>query len=654
MEYIPGVKLNEKLADGPLQEAEVLRLGMQLSDGLAAAHEHGVVHRDLKPGNLRLTSDGRLKILDFGLAKLRRSLTEGAPAETTLQTQGFTGTLAYMAPEQLMGEEIDPRTDIHGAGLVLYEMATGQRPFAEVQKGQLIGALMRRPPIPPTTLNPRVSAELERIIGKCLEKEKDAENRYQSARELAIDLRRLGVPSTTAMPVQKRERRTRNLILGGGALLVVVCVTLFTLNVGGWRDRFLGNAAAPRIRSLAVLPLENLSGDPDQEYFADGMTDEMITGLAKIGSLRVISRNSVMHYKGQRNPTPQIAKELNVDAVVEGTVQRSGNRVRISAQLIQANPEKHLWAESYERDLGDILSVQAEVTQAISREIRVTLAPAEQARVSKVRPVDPQSYQLYLQGNFQLLQDSERTYLRAIEDFEQAVKRDPSYAPAYAGLSMACQEAGGWQTSLPFSAFNTQAREAAQKALALDDGLAEAHIALGRIEFYEWNWAGADRELRRGFELNSTGTFARMLYENYLTYMGRFEESIVVGKQTIELDPLSPAAYAELGYALIYAGHDLEGLKQYEKGLELNPRFFLLYRPLPNTTCRKGWPMKRSDTSERRRASWMRQGPLLSWDSSLSFMRERVGGRKPSESYPNSRVARGLGMFPPPPWRVSI
>ena len=433
--------------------------------------------------------------------------------------------------------------------------------------------------------------------------------------------------------VYKPPLRRHWVVATAGGLVVAVLALLLSLNVGGLRERLLTSVgvrrAAPssKIESIAVLPLENLSRDPEQEYFADGMTDELITDLAKIGSLRVISRNSVMQYKRQHKPTPQIAQELNVDAVVEGTVLRSGNRVRISAQLIQARPEKHLWAESYERDLRDILSLQAEVTQSIAHEIRISVTPAERARVSKTRPVVPEAYQLYLQGNFQNLQESDRAYRRAIADFQQAIQRDPSYAPAYAGLSMAYQEAGGWDTSIPFSTFHTQAREAALKALELDDNLAEAHIALGRIEFYEWNWAGADRELRRGMELNPTGTFARIVYANYLTLMGRFEESIAVGKQTIELDPLSPEAYNELGWALMFAGRDAEALGHYEKGLELGPRFAQSHWALADYYVRKGMSDEAVEHL-RKTESCLDETRPPSWLGILAHLYARAGRRE--------------------------
>ena len=567
MEYIPGTTLSDKLAAGPLPEKEVLRLGVQLSDGLAAAHEHGVVHRDLKPGNLRLTSDGRLKILDFGIAKQWRPPAETTITEISLQTHAMSGTLPYMAPEQFSGEGVDARTDIHGAGFVLYEMATGQRPFAEVQSGQLIGALLRRPPIPPTTLNPKVSAELERIIGKCVEKE--PENRYQSAKELAIDLRRLGAPSTTAAPVQNKGRRTRSFILVAGALFAVLCATLLTLNVSRWRDRLFGMTATPHIDSLAVLPMENLSGDPGQEYFADGMTEALITTLSQISALKVTSRTSVMHYKGTSKTVPQIGQELHVDAVVEGSVMRDANHLRVTAQLIHAPTDTHVWAESYQRDLHDVLAVQNEVAQAITSEINVKLTAQEQVRLARTHPANYAAQDAYLKARYHLQQGTEDQLREAKAYFEEAARIDSNYAPAYAGLAdyylLTDELSPG--VAMP------KANEYVRKALALDDGLADAHATLASIKFYgDWDWAGAEKESKRAIELSPSYAEAHRTYSDFLSEMGRHDEALAEIRTAQELDPFSAATMLGAGWALYYARQYDRAIEQCRKVLDLDPR----------------------------------------------------------------------------------
>jgi serine/threonine-protein kinase len=575
MEYIPGITLSEKVAAGPLPEKEVLRLGVQLSEGLSAAHEHGVVHRDLKLGNLRLTSDGRLKILDFGLAKLRRPVVESAATESFSETETLAGTLPYMAPEQLLGGEIDARTDIHAAGLVLYEMATGHRPFADVERSQLIGAILQHSPVPPTVLNPKLSPELERIIGKCLEKEK--ENRYQSAKELAVDLRRLLTPSIVAHPIPRRRFGTGKIISFAAAGSVAVLLTLIIeLNPGGIRDKLLGGTAHAPIRSLAVLPLANLSGDPEQEYFADGMTDALITELGKVPTVRIISHQSVMQYKGSKKTLPQIAQELRVDAVVEGSVLHEGDRVRISAQLIGSAPERHLWAKSYERGMRNILALQGDVSQTIAKEIDVRLAPEEKQRLANVRPINPEAYDLYLKGSYFLYKDNSEGFLKAIEHFQRAVDLDTTYAPAHAGLSVAYSTAGLYGV-LPFKDAIPKAKVAAKRALELDETLADAHTALGVMNFYDRDWAGADREFKRALELAPNNMLAHSSYGMYLTNMGRFDEAIAVRRRALDLDPLSIPANDFLGWTLYYAGHYDESIRQYLKLIEIEPRNAYFY-----------------------------------------------------------------------------
>lgn len=572
MEYIPGITLSDKVAAGPLPEKEVVRLGEQVAEGLSAAHEQGVIHRDLKPGNLRVTSDGRLKILDFGLAKLWHPVAASAATDSFSETQAMAGTLPYMAPEQLLGAEIDARTDIHAAGSVLYEMATGQRPFAKLEHAQLIAAILGQVPTPPGQLNPQVSPELARIIGKCLEKE--PENRYQSAKEIAVDLRRLGVPSAgTPMRAAepKKPRRIAKAAMLLGVLLVAALV--IALYVGGWRDRLLRQGGGPQISSLAVLPLANFSRDPEQDYFADGMTEALITDLAKTAELRVISRTSVMHYKGTQKSLPEIARELDVDAVVEGSVQRSGSRVRITAQLIRGATDQHLWAESYERDLRDILGLQDEVAHAIAEQVESKLRPQNQMRPEHHGPVKPEAYEAYLKGIYYWNKRTPESLNKSAEYFQQAIAQDPAYAPAYVGLAEFYQASGRYGVLTPKESL-PNAKAAAMKALEIDSSLAEAHTALASALVTDYDWKAAETEFRRALELNPGSARVHYYYSFlFLNPLGRHTEAISEMQRARELDPLSPLINASLGDTFFLAGQSDKAIQQCLRTLEMEPHF---------------------------------------------------------------------------------
>jgi eukaryotic-like serine/threonine-protein kinase len=575
MEYIPGIMLSEKLAGRPLPEKEVIALGTQLAEALAAAHAEGVVHRDLKPGNLRLTGDGRLKILDFGLAKLEHPVIPHAATESVTDAQAAAGTLPYMAPEQLLDEEVDARTDIHAAGAVLYEMATGQRPFGKLERAQLITAILQQAPAPPAQLNSQVSAELERVIGKCLEKE--PENRYQSAKELAVDLRRLGAPSSVTASwrvVQRPRTGVRKKVLLGVAGVLVVTAVLLGLKMNGWRERLSGKETGAGIHSLAVLPLVNLSGDPEQEYFADGMTEELITDLSKIGSLKVISRTSVMQYKNARKPLPQIGRELGVEGVIEGSVQRVGNRVRISAQLIYAPGDTHLWAESYDRDLHDVLKLQGEVAQVIANEVNARVTPKEQAGLADKRPVDPEAYQAYLQGRYYWNKRTEEDIRKAIGYFQQAINKDPNYALAYAGLADSYLILSLY-SSAPWRETYRQAKAAATKALEIDDNLAEAHATLASTRAGEdWDLEGALTELAQAIQLNPNYATGHQWYAEYLICSGDADKAIAEMRRAQELDPLSLVINSTYGRILVQARRYDGALAQAQKTLEMDANFY--------------------------------------------------------------------------------
>ncbi len=565
MELLGGQTLKHRIGDRPLASEEVAKLGVQMAEALAAAHAKGIVHRDIKPANVFVSEEGQAKLLDFGLAKLVRPPSE-ATASVSLTETGITpGTLPYMAPEQLRGEKVDARADIYALGTVLYEMVTGQRPFREELATRLADDILHKPPAPPTRLNPDMPARLEEIVLKCLEKA--PENRYQSAKELLVDLRRLCTPPTAAVgrPAARLSRR---------AVLVAAVVVAVLLSAGYLvRERFWPQAKPPVGKiMLAVLPFENLSGDPEQEYFSDGLTEEMIAQLGRLQPERlgVIARTSAMQYKNTTKRVDQIGRELNVAYLLEGSVRRAAGRVRITAQLIQVSDQTHLWAENYERDVADVFAVQSEVAGRIADSLAVELLPAQQAQLASARPVNPQAYEAYLKGRYYSNKLTEEGGYKAIEHFSQAIGIDPSYAPAYAGLADAYY--GLSSLYLPPREAMPKVRTAALKTLELDDTLPEAHVSLAFVKAYwEWDWPGGDKEFRRALELNPNHAPAHEWYGFYLASLGRSEEGIAELKRAQALDPLSFGIQFYLGKSYYFAGQYDRALEQAQKAIEVDP-----------------------------------------------------------------------------------
>jgi eukaryotic-like serine/threonine-protein kinase len=583
MEYVPGNTLAQRLARGPLAEKEIVALGMQIAAALEEAHERGIVHRDLKPANIALTARGQAKVLDFGLAKLLRPDQELTTDHLTDSRQ-IPGTLPYMSPEQLRAEPIDARADIYTAGVVLYEMATNRRPFAGDLPSQVIGAILHEPPVLPRVLNPRISAGLERIILKCMDKEPD--QRYQSARELLVDLRRLATPRSALAAASSARpfwRRATTPAVLGIAALVLLTATLTALNFAGVRDRLTRASAAPKIASLAVLPLENLSHDPDQEYFADGMTEALTTDVAKIRTLRVTSRTSTMRYKGTKTSLRQIARDLNVDVVVTGSVARSGDRVRISAQLIDPRNDRNLWADSYQSDLNDVLALQANVATAIAGEIRVQLTPEERAGLSAKRVVKPDAYEAYLRGLYALNKRNPADLKKAIEYFQKAIDIDPSYALAYVGLAdgdVLLEDQG----ELPPRQAMPRAKAAVKKALELDNSLGQAHASFAAIQWtYEWDLPAAQREFEQALSLDPNYATAHQWHALYLTQVHRFDEAIAEMQHAHELDPLSLIIEVNLGRCYYFARRYDQAVEILERLREREPDFWIGHMILGQT-----------------------------------------------------------------------
>jgi serine/threonine-protein kinase len=571
MEYVSGMSLAQKLASGPLPEKEIAAIGAQIADALDEAHEHGIIHRDLKPANVMVSPKGRAKVLDFGLATLLQPANETATTDPLSQTHGLAGTFPYMSPEQLCGETSDARGDIYSAGAVLYEMATAHRAFSELSSARLTDAILHSQPVSPRALNWRVSSELERIILKCLEK--DADNRYQSAKELGVDLRRLGNPAAVAAVHRRPQRKvSRGWLVSGATGTVIIAGLLIGLKLGIPHHGSAANSRPQRIQSLAVLPLENFSGDASQDYFADGMSDAIITNLSQIHSLRVISRTSVMQYKGTHKPIPQVARELHVDAVVEGSVLRSKGRVRISAELIQAANEQNLWAGSFEKNFTDVLALQDDVAKAIADEIQINLTQQEQAQLASYRAIVPQAYEAYLQGRYFASKRTGEALIQSIAYFQRAIQQDPTYAAAYAGLADAYSLLGQY-TDAPPTENLIRAREAVEKALEIDPTLAEAHASLGYIRYSSLEWPGVEDEYRRAIQLNPNYAEAHHWYALALAGIGRQAEAMTEINRAQELDPRSLIISANAAWCQYVAGRYDQAIQQARKTLALDPSF---------------------------------------------------------------------------------
>ena len=566
MELLDGQALSESIPAGGYPLETLVRIAGQIAEALSYAHRNGVIHRDLKSNNVILTTEGRAVVLDFGLAK-REVMDEGGSSEALRIAPTATGTVmgtpAYLSPEVLRGERATAQSDIWALGVVLYDMASGELPFKGGSMAELGSAILKDQPAP---LPERVHPGLRTLIQRCLAKEPT--QRYKLASEVHAALQ---VLQPGSHPVGRTARPHWGLYAAGAVALAAM--VFLGINVTRWREQTTGGASGGRIRSLAVLPLANLSGDPQQEYFADGLTDELIADLASIKSLKVISRTSAMRYKGARKPLPEIAQELGVDGIIEGSVLRSNDRVRIKVQLIDAARDRHLWTQTYDRDTRDVLAMQSEVGRDIAERIDVELTPGEQGRVANPRPVNPQAQELYLRGRYYWNKRDKNALVQALDQFDRAVRMDSTYAVAYAGLADTYVLMPLYAGSLPKESF-PRARAAALQALKIDEHLAEAHASLGRVKlFYDWDWTGAETEFRRAIELKPSLSTAHHWYSIFLRDVGRLEEAISEANRALELDPVSLIINTNLGDTFFYAGQFDQAVAQHRKTLLLDASF---------------------------------------------------------------------------------
>jgi serine/threonine-protein kinase len=589
MELVPGQPLSAKLAGGSLPPAEVLRYGLQLADALTHAHDHSLIHRDLKSANVMITAEGRAKILDFGLAK--RAAGEELAEATTQSELSLTrpgtvvGTLAYMAPEQLRGQPADVRSDVWALGVVLYEMAAGARPFQGKTGVDLSSAILKEPPAPlPTEIRPGLKAVVER----CLEKEPD--HRYQRAAELRAALEALQTGAVAFGPAWPYSRKKVLLPLGASLLaLLVVLLALVGLNVGGLRQRLLTPAAASKIM-LAVKPFDNLSGDPEQEALSDGLTEDVSNQLARLQPerLAVIARASAMRYKKTDKPIDQIGRELHVAYVLTGTVRREASRVRITAQLIPVHDQVPLWNETYERNMSGILALQSEVAQRVAQSLALKLLPAERAALTNAKLVNPEAYEACVKGRFHRYKLSRDELNIAEGYFRLALEKDPNYALAYVGI------AGVWFSLadagfLPFPEIVPRWKEAVSKALELDPTLAEAHASLANFEWlYEWDWPAAEREFQRAIQLNPSSAGVHFSYSDFLISMKRNTEWKAEMQRVRELDPLNFAYQCFYGWHLVYLRRYDEAIAQFRQVLASQPDYSSAHMGLWGAFYKKG------------------------------------------------------------------
>ncbi|HJX93432.1 MAG TPA: protein kinase [Pyrinomonadaceae bacterium] len=587
MEYVDGMTLSDSIKERPLRVRDAIDIAIQVASALSAAHAAGIIHRDIKLENIMIRRDGYVKILDFGLAKLtdqNGSLVDPDAATRMLNTSPgvVMGTVHYMSPEQARGLPVDARTDIWSLGVVLYEMVSGSHPFTGATPTDVIISIAERQPEPLTKCVADAPVRLEEIVRKTLAKER--QQRYQTADDLLRDLKSLSrelefkselgqvketIPPQPAVVTNRLQFNTSRVFkfrwsISRVLILCAIVAGLIATALIASRSLRPSDSQVPssEIKSLAVLPMTNLSGDPAQDYFADGMTETLIAGLAKVGALRVMPRTSVMQYENTTKPVPEIAHELNVDAVVEGSVQRVSDHVKISVQLIQASTNRQLWTRTYDRELRDVLALQNEVARDVTQAVQIKLTQQEQMRLAGSRQIDPVAYDYYLRGKYYLGRQTKSDNQTAIEMFEKAVAADPNFAAGQAELAQACV----WRLFL-FAPEERKMEEkafvAVRKALSLDPDLAEAHLAQGRLLWTPSNHFPHDKaiqEYRRALELNPSLDEARHQLAVVYAHIGLLDESLQELQKAIAINPSNTLARYRVGEVLLFQGKYEESL----------------------------------------------------------------------------------------------
>jgi eukaryotic-like serine/threonine-protein kinase len=564
-ELLEGETLRERIARGPLPWRKAAEIAAAVAEGLAVAHSKGIIHQDIKPANIFLTSDDRVKILDFGLAQIHRQLAQDE-ATVTLTEPGHgtvAGTIGYMSPEQVRGEKARVPSDIFSLGCVLYEMVTGQRAFTGKSASDILAAILKEEPPALADSGKPSAPEFDRVIERCLEK--NPAQRFHSAHDLAFALRSLSTMAgeRTAPPRLKRR-------------MVAVSMMAAILILAGAGFYYWNSRAEQSIDSLAVLPFVNSSGSPDADYLSDGITESLMDSLSELPNLKVMSQSAVFRYKGKDADARAVGRELGVRAVLTGRIVQRGDDLAVSAELMDVASNTHLWGERYDRKVADALAVQREIAAEISDKLRARLSNEKKEQIARRQTENPEAYQLYLKGKYYASKLDTENLNKGLDCFRQAIVLDPNYALAYEGLAIYYGLATDWL--IPSTEAGPKAEEAARKALEIDSNLAEARIDLGAEYFWhDFDWAGAQRELGRALELKPDDAPAHMVHAWLLVDLGRFDESIGEARRAEALDPLSPETAALAGWFLYYAHRYDDAAAQIRKCFDLDPNHWTGY-----------------------------------------------------------------------------